>query len=99
MNQFCGNPSPFACHSASARLGGHAKFIGKVGDDEFGHMLAIILKENGLNNKGFLFDSHARTTLAFVTLRNDGERESMFYRNPSADILLTEADLDKDLIQ
>ncbi|GLJ45599.1 hypothetical protein SUGI_0959910 [Cryptomeria japonica] len=82
-----------------ARLGGHAAFIGKVGDDEFGHMLADILKENGVNDKGFLFDSHARTALAFVTLRSDGEREFMFYRNPSADMLLTEAELDKDLIQ
>ncbi|KAH9310850.1 hypothetical protein KI387_025885, partial [Taxus chinensis] len=82
-----------------ARLGGNSAFIGKVGDDEFGHMLAGILRENGVDDKGLLFDSHARTALAFVTLRSDGEREFMFYRNPSADMLLTEAELDKDLIQ
>ncbi|XP_057816831.1 probable fructokinase-1 isoform X2 [Cryptomeria japonica] len=82
-----------------ARLGGHAAFIGKVGDDEFGHMLAGILRENGVDGRGILFDSHARTALSFVTLRSDGEREFMFYRNPSADMLLTEAELDKDLIQ
>ena len=27
----------------------------------------------------------------FVTLRSDGEREFMFYRNPSADMLLQES--------
>ncbi|KAK8994910.1 hypothetical protein V6N11_045977 [Hibiscus sabdariffa] len=36
--------------------------------------------------------------VAFVTLRSDGEREFMFYRNPSADMLLQENELDFDLI-
>ncbi len=71
----------------------------QVGDDEFGYMLADILKENNVNNQGLLFDAHARTALAFVTLRNDGEREFMFYRNPSADMLLEEKELDLDLIR
>ncbi|CAL9091738.1 unnamed protein product [Musa textilis] len=81
-----------------ARLGGSSAFIGKVGDDEFGHMLANILKENNVNNQGMRFDAGARTALAFVTLRSDGEREFMFYRNPSADMLLEVAELDLDII-
>lgn len=63
-----------------ARLGGSAAFMGKVGDDEFGHMLVNVLISNGVNVKGVRFDLHARTALAFVTLRADGEREFMFYR-------------------
>ncbi|CAN6572766.1 unnamed protein product [Malus baccata var. baccata] len=82
-----------------ARLGGSSAFIGKVGEDEFGYMLADILKENNVNNEGMRFDPGARTALAFVTLRSDGEREFMFYRNPSADMLLQEAELDFDLIR
>ncbi|KAK9272973.1 hypothetical protein L1049_003353 [Liquidambar formosana] len=82
-----------------ARLGGSSAFIGKVGEDEFGYMLADILKENNVNNEGMRFDPGARTALAFVTLRNDGEREFMFYRNPSADMLLQEAELDFNLIR
>lgn len=70
-----------------------------MGDDEFGHMLAKVLKENNVDTSGMRFDTHARTALAFVTLRADGEREFMFFRNPSADMLLTEAELDKDLIK
>ncbi|KAI6691483.1 hypothetical protein NL676_028311 [Syzygium grande] len=82
-----------------SRLGGSSAFIGKVGEDEFGYMLADILKENNVNSKGMRFDPGARTALAFVTLRNDGEREFMFYRNPSADMLLEESELDYDLIR
>lgn len=82
-----------------ARLGGSSAFIGKVGEDEFGYMLADILKENNVNSEGMRFDPGARTALAFVTLRNDGEREFMFYRNPSADMLLQEAELDLNLIK
>ncbi|XP_076950279.1 putative fructokinase-7 [Bidens hawaiensis] len=62
-------------------------------------MLADILKQNNVDNSGMRFDKEARTALAFVTLRADGEREFMFFRNPSADMLLTEAELDKDLIK
>ncbi|GMP88216.1 hypothetical protein CsSME_00040281 [Camellia sinensis var. sinensis] len=71
----------------------------QVGEDEFGYMLADILKENNVNNEGMRFDPGARTALAFVTLRNDGERKFMFYRNPSADMLLQETELDYDFIR
>lgn len=84
---------------AVSRLGGKSGFVGKLGDDEFGHMLAGILKENGVNGNGISFDEHARTALAFVTLRADGEREFMFYRNPSADMLLRPEELNLEVIR
>lgn len=84
---------------AITRLGGKSAFVGKLGDDEFGHMLAGVLKQNSVSVQGVNFDTGARTALAFVTLRSDGEREFMFYRNPSADMLLTPEELDLDLIK
>lgn len=84
---------------AVSRLGGRSAFMGKLGDDEFGRMLASILRDNGVSDAGVTFDAGARTALAFVTLRSDGEREFMFYRNPSADMLLTPDELDLDLIR
>ena len=69
-----------------------------MGRDEFGFMLADILKQNKVDNSGMRFDTGARTALAFVTLRADGEREFLFFRNPSADMLLHESELDKNLI-
>ncbi|KAJ6690962.1 hypothetical protein OIU74_015604 [Salix koriyanagi] len=62
-------------------------------------MLAGILKENGVIATGISFDTGARTALAFVTLRADGEREFMFYRNPSADMLLRPEELNLELIR
>ncbi|CAK9161016.1 unnamed protein product [Ilex paraguariensis] len=82
-----------------SRLGGSSAFIGKVGKDEFGYMLADILKQNKVDNSGMRFDPSARTALAFVTLRADGEREFLFFRNPSADMLLRESELDVNLIK
>ncbi|KAJ8625382.1 hypothetical protein MRB53_033912 [Persea americana] len=84
---------------AIRKLGGRSAFIGKFGDDEFGHMLVDILKKNGVNGDGVCFDPDARTALAFVTLKKNGGREFMFYRNPSADMLLKESELNLDLIQ
>ncbi|XP_057423187.1 probable fructokinase-7 [Lotus japonicus] len=82
-----------------SRLGGSSAFIGKVGADEFGYMLADILKQNNVETSGMRFDPDARTALAFVTLRADGEREFLFFRNPSADMLLHESELDQNLIK
>ncbi|XP_074282775.1 putative fructokinase-5 [Silene latifolia] len=92
-----GAPANVAC--AITKLGGASAFMGKVGDDEFGKMLVDILKKNGVNTAGVCFDKDARTALAFVTLKKDGEREFMFYRNPSADMLLKESELNLDLIK
>ncbi|KAI4347480.1 hypothetical protein L6164_008291 [Bauhinia variegata] len=82
-----------------SRLGGSSAFVGKVGKDEFGYMLADILKQNNVDISGVRFDASARTALAFVTLRADGEREFLFFRNPSADMLLHESELDENIIK
>lgn len=62
-------------------------------------MLADILKVNNVDNSGMRFDHKARTALSFITLRADGEREFLFFRNPSADMLLHEFELDLELIK
>ncbi|XP_020594951.1 fructokinase-1-like [Phalaenopsis equestris] len=84
---------------AVSRLGGSSAFIGKLGDDDFGRMLSGILRDNDVSVAGVRFDGFARTSLSFVTLRADGEREFMFYRHPSADMLLSPAELDLELIR
>lgn len=62
-------------------------------------MLADILKQNNVDNSGMRFEPTARTALAFVTLKADGEREFLFFRHPSADMLLLESELDINLIK
>lgn len=77
-----------------ARLGVSSGFIGKVGDDAFGHFLAQTLHSAGVDVGQLRFDTAARTMLAFVSLRADGDREFMFYRHPSADMRHTPDDID-----
>src|SRR4051812_46657295 len=58
-----------------ARMGVDAAFLGKVGDDPFGHFLQHTFAAAGVDTRYLRFDSNARTGLAFVSLRADGERE------------------------
>jgi len=81
-----------------ARLGIPSAFMGKVGDDPFGHFLANTLAESGVDVSPLCFATEARTALAFVSLRADGEREFMFYRHPSADMLFTPREVDVEAI-
>lgn len=82
-----------------SRLGVKAAFMGKVGDDPFGHFLADTLAGCGVDVAAVRFAKEARTALAFVSLRSDGEREFTFYRHPSADMLWAPEEVDADAIR
>ena len=60
--------------------------------------LADVLRDEQVDVDGLSFSSEARTMLAFVSLRADGERSFMFYRHPSADMLFTPREVDMDAI-
>ncbi len=81
-----------------ARLGVASGFVGKVGDDAFGHWLAGVLRDAGVDVAQLRFDATARTALAFVSLDADGERDFLFYRHPSADQLHRSEDLDREAL-
>ena len=82
-----------------AKLGISAGFMGKVGDDAFGHFLARTLEDACVDTSRLRLCDTARTALAFVSLHPDGEREFMFYRHPSADMLYAPEDVDEEYIQ
>lgn len=81
-----------------SRLGGRSAFVGKVGRDEFGLFLQETLAAVGVDTSHLLWTDEAQTGLAFVSLRADGERDFLFYRHPSADMLLRSEELPKALI-
>ena len=81
------------------RLGKQTEFIGKVGNDIFGKQLEEALKEVGIGTKGLKIDNEVHTTLAFVHTKPDGDREFSFYRNPGADMMLAEDNLDETLLR
>lgn len=59
--------APIMVAIAVTRLGGISVFVGKLGDDDFGHMLAGILEQNDVQASGINFDAGARTTGGFGT--------------------------------
>lgn len=73
-------------------------FLGKVGDDTFGHLLLGTLSRAGIETKGILVDDHFFTTLAFVTFDETGDRSFAFARKPGADTQLSWEEIDKSLI-
>ena len=73
-------------------------FLGKVGNDAFGHLLLGTLEEAGIETKGIVVDGSVFTTLAFVTFDENGDRSFSFARKPGADTQLTWEEIDKSLI-
>lgn len=95
------NPGGAPCNVLSmlGKLGHKPAFIGKIGDDMFGAQLEAAIKEVGIDARGLKRDKEVHTTLAFVHTQPDGDREFSFYRKPGADMMLSEVDLDEELIQ
>lgn len=94
------NPGGAPCNVLSMlqKLKKKTAFIGKVGNDAFGNMLAETVKEQGIDISSLLTDETVPTTLAFVHTKEDGDRSFSFYRNPGADMMLTESDIDESVI-
>ena len=78
--------------------GAKTAFLGKVGDDAFGHLLLGTMNEAGIETKGIVVDPTVFTTLAFVTFDDKGDRSFSFARKPGADTQLRWEDVDKSII-
>ena len=81
------------------KLGKRCAFIGKVGKDSFGDMLAKTVEEAGIDISGLRRDADIPTTLAVVHTFPGGDRDFSFYRKPGADILLRADELDETLLK
>jgi fructokinase len=57
----------------------------RVGDDPFGRFVAEAVLTEGVPDRFVEFDPDARTSLAFVTHDETGDREFTFYRDGTAD--------------
>nr|WP_226530065.1 carbohydrate kinase [Metabacillus niabensis] len=75
-----------------ASLGGNAMFCGKVGTDPFGYYVKKTLDNVNVDTSMLLFDREHPTTLAFVSLQGNGERDFVF--NRGADAYLDEKEID-----
>jgi fructokinase len=77
--------APANVASAIAKLGGKSFFIGCVGKDPFGTFLINTLKE-GKVDVSLAQRSDTFTTLAFVSIADDGERDFVFSRGADKEL-------------
>ena len=81
-----------------AHYGMKTALLAKVGDDVFGRLLCRTAAQAGIDTVGIVADGSVFTTLAFVTLDTDGDRDFSFARKPGADMLLRYDELNLSLI-
>ena len=95
------NPGGAPCNVLAMlnKTGRKTAFIGKVGQDIFGNRLKAVLDETGIDTSNLVMDGNVRTTLAFVETLPDGDRDFSFYRNPGADMMLREEELQEDILR
>lgn len=93
-NHFLKKPggAPTNVAAAIAALGGKVELAAKVGNDPFGKQLINVMETFGVGTKAMLTDEEHFTTLAFVSLMENGERDFVF--NRGADGRLTKDDID-----
>ncbi|KAK4392283.1 Fructokinase-like 1, chloroplastic [Sesamum angolense] len=67
-----GPPSNVAI--SHVRLGGRAAFIGKVGNDEFGEELVLMMNKEKVQTRGVKFDDNVRTACSYMKINfGDGK--------------------------
>lgn len=98
---FEANPGGAPCNvlSVMTKLGKKTAFIGKVGNDAFGSLLKETLEKLKIDTAQLKITDEHFTTLAFVTLDDDGNRSFSFSRKNSADVMLSPDDIDEKTIK
>jgi fructokinase len=91
LKKFGGAPANTAMGLAKQNV--PVSFMGKVGADPFGNFLKNTLDNNNVDTSHLLLDKHHLTTLAYVSLDKEGNRDFFFFRGAHEYITSTEVDL------
>lgn len=96
-----GNPggAPANVLAMAGKFGAKTAMIGKLGNDMFGNFLKSVLSSQGIDTTYLSMDLTAPTTLAIVSLSDEGDRQFSFYRNQTADISLRPQELDSAMLK
>lgn len=89
----CPGGAPANVAVGIARLQGNSGFIGRVGDDPFGHFMRQTLAGEQVDIHFMTADPVHRTSTVVVSLDADGERSFTFMVRPGADLFIEPADL------
>lgn len=91
--------APLNLLATVAKFGGKAAFMGKVGKDMFGDFLRETVKNAAIDDTALVTDESHNTTLAFVALNDEGDRDFSFFRNYGADVFLSKDEVKKEVIE
>lgn len=89
----CPGGAPANVAVGIARLAGQSGFIGRVGDDPFGHFMKQTLNDENVDTRFMHHDAVHRTSTVVVALDEQGERSFTFMVRPSADLFIVADDL------
>ncbi len=89
--------APANVMAAAARLGRKTAYISRVGADPFGEFFLARMEDAGVDVSGVVKGPEP-TTLAMVALDKQGDRSFRFYRTGTADVMLSEHEVDMDLV-
>ena len=81
--------APLNVCGAYTKLGGSSNIITMLGKDPFGDKIVNELIGFGINTDYVKRTNAANTSLAFVALDENANREFSFYRNMGADMLMS----------
>jgi len=84
--------------ACAARMGLKTAVLAKAGDDFIGNWLKKMLDQAGVCTDGLILDGSKNTTIAMVTLDDQGNRSFAFYRDGCADVSLAYDEVDFDII-
>ncbi|WP_421723523.1 bifunctional 5-dehydro-2-deoxygluconokinase/5-dehydro-2-deoxyphosphogluconate aldolase [Bauldia sp.] len=83
----------------AARLGLRSALISGVGDEQMGRFILEQLRRESVATDGVKIDPQRLTALAILSVEDESSFPLLFYRENCADMGVTEADLDANLIR
>ena len=92
-----GSPANLAC--ALAKLGVKTGFIGKVGNDPFGHSCKAALEKSGVDISNLILSDEYQTPLAFIRREEDGKHFTFYRNETTADQNLTAEDINPEIFR
>lgn len=91
--------APANVAAAVAKLGGASKFLSKLSTDAFGDYIFETIQKCGIDTSSIVRCDEYDTSLAFVSLASDGNRDFKFFRKQGADLQYSVSDLSKDVLE
>lgn len=91
-----GAPANVCCAYSSLCKKENSQMITMLGNDPFGDKIVDEFQKYQIDTSSVLRTDVANTSLAFVALQDNGNREFSFYRKPGADMLLDKKDIHKE---